>query len=279
VKKTILLLGIIVISIIAPAHEFWLSPQKFFYSIREMANIRFLLGEGFKGDNWSGNREKIEQLVYYTPSGKMVDISDKVSLNKGDSLQLPLQESGTHMIIFNSKNSFISLDATKFNAYLQEDGLDNAIRYRKENHQENQKSTEHYQRSIKTLLQISEKSTDACTKPTSLPLDIIPEINPYAIPILDSKKGPVKVRFRILFKGQPLVNTLVKIWYRLPGKIPRMDTFRTDKKGRITAERHPGPYMVSCVYMERTTGNEEAEWQSYWGSLSFEYSQFFRQGR
>jgi uncharacterized GH25 family protein len=274
-KKAILLSGISILSVIAMAHEFWLQPQRFFYIIREVAMIRFMVGENFKGENWSGNKEKILELAYFTPSGNVLDISSSLSANKGDSIKLPMQEEGTHMVTFNSTNSFIRLEADKFTEYLKEDGLDEVATYRKEHNEENKAGTEHYQRSVKTIVQVSDKITDACTKPTSLPLDIIPELNPYSVPEQGFKPGIVKVKFRVLFKKQPLNNALVKIWYRLPGKRVQMDTLRTNKKGWVTAERHPGPYMVSCVKMEPTPADQEAQWQSYWGSLSFEYSQFF----
>jgi hypothetical protein len=275
VKKTILLLAITAISLFALAHEFWFKPKKFFYSIREIARIHFMVGENFKGEDWTGNKDKVQQLLHYTPSDNVVDVSSKLSSNKGDSLQLPLQEEGTHMVVFNSTNSFISLEADKFNAYLKEDGLDEIAGYRKKNNEENNKGTEHYQRSIKTLLQVGYKITEACTKATVLPLDIIPEKNPYDVPVLRSSSAPVKVRFRVLFHSNPLAGALVKVWYHQPGKPVQMDSLRTDKRGWFTTERHPGPYMVSCVHMEHTPGDKEAEWQSYWGSLSFEYSQFF----
>lgn len=274
-KKIILFFGISAISFIALAHEFWFLPQKFFYTIRETAVIRFMVGENFAGENWKGNNEKIKQLTYYSPSDGIIDISANLSANKGDSVRLPLQEEGTHMVVCNSNNSFIGLDAEKFNQYLKEDGLDNVIQYRKEHGEENKAGKEYYQRSIKTVLQVSGKLTDACTQPTSLPLDIIPAENPYSIPVQSFKESSVKVRFRVLFHSEPLSNTLVKVWYRLPGKGVQMDSARTNKKGWITAVRHPGPYMVSCVYMERTHDDKGVDWQSYWGSLSFEYSQFF----
>jgi hypothetical protein len=37
-------------------------------------------------------------------------------------------------------------------------------------------------------------------------------------------------------------------------------------------------YGKLCSYGTHT-GDKEAEWQSYWGSLSFEYSQFFPRQR
>ena len=271
----ILLVSICIVSVLVLAHEFWLQPQKFHYSIREVARIRFLVGENFTGQNWTGNKDKVSQLFHYTPGGDVLDIANKLSANNGDSLLLPLQEEGTHMVIFNSTNTFINLEAEKFNGYLKEDGLDNAATHRKENKEETKAGTEYYQRSIKTLLQVSYKTTDACTNPSNLPLDIIPEKNPYAVTVGGSE-SLLKVKFRVLFNREPLSNALVKIWYYTPGKKEvKMDTLRTNKRGWVTANRHPGPYMVSCVHMEHTPTNKEAEWQSYWGSLSFEYSQFF----
>lgn len=257
------------------AHEFWLQPQKYFYSIREVAFIRFMVGEQFTGLNWQGNQKNIQQLIHYTPSGTEQDVSSGFSANAGDSLRLPLQEEGTHMVIFNSTNSHIRLEADKFNQYLKEDGLDITAAHRLKQKEETKEGSEYYQRSVKTLLQVGGGLTQACTKPTSLPLDIIPAENPYSIPNPGSKEGLVKVRFRVMFKNTPLNNALVKIWYRVPGRGQMMDTLRTNKKGWVTANRHPGPYMVSCVHMEPASNTKEADWQSYWGSLSFEYSQFF----
>ncbi len=267
-------MGIIIITSIASAHEFWLHPQKYFYTIRETANIRFSVGENFEGENWKGNKDKIAQLAYFTPSGNVVDIAKRLSGNMGDSIQLPLQEEGTHMVIFNSTNSFIKLDADKFNAYLKEDGHDATSRYRKDQGEEKKAGTEHYQRSVKTILQVSDKLTNACTEATSLPLDIIPAENPYSMPDPSTNKK-IMVRFRVLFQGDPLPNALVKAWYNIPGKGPGMDSVRTNKKGWVSLERHPGRYMVSCVHMEPAAKDGEADWQSFWGSLTFEYSHYY----
>lgn len=275
VKRTTLLFFVSVLSVIAFAHEFWLYPQKFFYTIRETANIRFQAGENFTGKNWVGNKDKVQELLHYTPTGNIIDLSSRLSANKGDSLQLPLQEEGTHMIIFHSTNSFINLEAQKFNSYLKEDGLDKTILYRKAHNEEQINGKEYYQRSAKTIIQVSGLLTDECTKPTRLPLDIIPEENPHSIPVLNSSESAKKVKFRVLFNGEPLNNALIKIWYHSSKTQVNMDTARTNKKGWMITERHSGPFLVSCVHMERNDKDKEADWQSYWASLSFEYSQFF----
>jgi uncharacterized GH25 family protein len=275
-KKVALLLIVIVVSLVAVAHEFWFMPDKFNYSPGETANIRFRVGEDFVGENWSGNREKVQQLFHFTPMGEVIDIADKLSGNKGDSLQLLLKDEGTHMVTYNGKNSFISLEAEKFNDYLKEDGLDNVIAYRKQHQEENKKSTEHYQRSIKTILQAGSRTTNVCTGPTTLPLDIIPDANPYAVPA-NNMGRPDYVRFKVLFKGMPVANVLVRNWYYSLDKRLQTDTFRTNRRGYITLKKHSGPNLVSCVYMEHTPADPEAQWQSYWGSVSFDLRFYFPQ--
>lgn len=274
-KKLSIFIVISIISLLGFAHEFWLQPNKFFYSIREIAKIRFVVGENFNGENWAGNHEKIQQLLHFTPKDEIFDISKGISLNKGDSLLLPLKEEGTHMVVFNSSNSFINLEADKFNHYLLEDGLDEVYAYRKAHNETSKNGKEFYQRSVKTILQVGDEVSNACKLSTSLPLDIIPIENPYVTPILGASEKPLKVQFKIQFNNKPLIHALVKVWYRVPGIGLRMDTVRTNKKGWIVTERHPGPFLVSCVHMERMQDNTEADWQSYWASLSFEYSQFY----
>ncbi len=278
-KKVLLLLLFLVSYTLLTAHEFWLAPDKYFYTIRDIALIRFRVGENFTGENWAGNKEKIKRLTHYLPNETQVDIAERLSTQKGDSIRLPLQTEGTHMVVFNSTNSHIELEADKFNDYLKEDGLQAAIDFRQKNNETTKPGKEYYQRSVKTIIQVGDLKTDACTKPTSLPLDIIPLENPYATPAMAPADNLPAVKFRILFKGKPLANLLVKTWYREKNGTARMQEYRTNSRGIVTVKRYSGPFMVSAVHMERLNGDEKADWQSYWASLNFEYSSFFSAGR
>ena len=260
-------------------HEFWLQPGKYFYNIREIADISFRVGENFTGENWSGNRDKIKVLTHVLPNGTSLDLSGRISSTKGDSLKLPLQQEGTHMILFNSTNSFIELEPEKFKAYLEEDGLLDAIVYRSKNGESLKNGKEYYQRSVKTIIQVGNERTDACTAPTGLPLDIIPIENPYTPPGLRPTQDLPSVRFRILFKGKPLANHLVKTWFRNESGEMTMESYKTNPRGLINAKRHSGKFMVSTVYMERNNADSVADWQSYWASINFEYSSFFTAAR
>jgi uncharacterized GH25 family protein len=262
-KRFIFSIGFLAAAIVS-AHEFWLDPQQFFFEENSRANIRFSVGEGFKGENWKGNKERVIQLKHLTPTGETIDIKDSLGMQVGDSLQLLLANAGTHTILFNSANSFISLEPKKFDEYLTEDGLGYIRAQRKAFGEENKKSNEYYQRSVKTIVQVGKPITNACTKPTSLPLDIIPQENPYA------KKNSSKLGFQLLFRNTPLKNYLVKIWVKSRNSRAGMTELTTDANGRFYIPTRKGITMVSAVYMERISKDEKAQWQSYWGSCTFE---------
>lgn len=262
-KKTITLLLVLCVISVA-AHEFWLQPHKFIYKKGDKAIINFRVGENFEGDNWNGNHSKINFLSFYS-NGAIKDIANLISDNNGDSLTLPLTDEGTAMIVYNGLNSFIELEASKFNTYLKEDGLEDAYEYRKQHNELGDSSHEYYQRCVKTILQVGSKYDDSYKKETNLPLDIIPEINPYQL----KKKQLMNVK--ILFNKKPLASSYVVIWQRV-----KNHTFKgyrqTDENGMTTFPViKSGNWMVSTVKMIHLENNPKAQWQSYWGSCTWGY--------
>ncbi|MEO6455816.1 MAG: DUF4198 domain-containing protein [Ginsengibacter sp.] len=267
-KKILFTLLIFALTVTVFAHEFWLQPHKFIFNKGETAIIRFNVGENFKGENWSGNKSRIQRLIHYLPSGKHSDISGLLSDNAGDSLQLPIVEEGTHMVVFNSVNSFINIEAAKFNEYLKEDGLISAATYRKQHSEEQLNGKEYYQRSVKTLMQAGKLKTDEMLYKTDLPLDIVPSKNIYSL------RAKARIGFTVYFKQQPLTDTKVVVWHIQKYPLQGLTTkeFITNHKGQVTTEISPaGDWMISCVHMERNKIDTIADWQSYWGSVTFGY--------
>lgn len=248
------------------AHEFWLEPQQYIFSRGEEINIRFRVGEHFSGDNWKGNREKVNDLrLYY---GDVVDssLSSSITDEKGDSLQFSLFEEATVMVCFNSINNYIELDSAKFTEYLNEDGLTNALEYRKEHHETDSMGREFYQRSVKTILQVGANKTDVYKKQTSLPIDIIPLSHPYTI------TGKQMMKVKVLFNNVPLANHKIVVWHKLPGGVTD-SSYTSNTNGEINFAVEPnGEWMVSGVTMVRLNNDAKAQWQSYWGSCTWGYT-------
>ncbi|QNA45312.1 DUF4198 domain-containing protein [Lacibacter sediminis] len=262
-KLTYLLILLLILP--ALAHEFWLEPQQYIFSRTDEINIRFRVGESFTSDNWKGSREKINELkLYYADI--VDDLSDAISDEEGDSLQFSIHEEGTAVVTFNNTNSFIELEAEKFNAYLSEDGLQSAIDYRKQHNETDSPGCELYQRSVKTIVQVGALKTAVFKKQTTLPVDIIPLSHPYQLKNGDS------LTVKIFFKNEPLVNSKIRVWHKLMGRV--VDTsFMSNEKGEISfTVSTTGEWMVSCVQMIRLTDDPKAQWQSYWGSLTWGYT-------
>jgi uncharacterized GH25 family protein len=256
----------------ALAQDLWITPQRFNFTIRDIASIRFLLGEHFTGNDWASKGDSIDHLVLYAPAG-----TENITQSaKGkNSLQLSLREEGTHMLAASSSNSRTSTDATNFHQYLQQEGLGDIIQYRLKHGEEKLDGTVYSQYNIKTIFQVGGMRTDRCLQPSIVALDIIPEENPYAVPEGRYSDKPVKKRFQVLFDGKPLNNALVKIRYRVAGNNARMDSARTNRKGWVSLDRHTGPNLLTCTYIERNRPDTGTHWQAYRASLSFEYSSFF----
>jgi uncharacterized GH25 family protein len=263
-KSLFLTCGLLVVLPVL-AHEFWLEPQQYIFSRGDEINIRFRVGEQFHGENWKGSRQKINDLKFYF-ADIADDLQEGLTDDEGDSLQFTVYDEGTVMVTFNNINSFIELDAQKFNEYLQEDGLAEAIDYRKERNETDSMGREFYQRSVKTILQVGANKTDVYKKQTSLPVDIIPLTNPYSL----GNKQTLKLK--VLFKGGPFAGAKVKVWHKMQGKLSD-SSFTSDANGEISFPvETAGEWMVSCVKIIHLNDDPRAQWQSYWGSCTWGYT-------
>ena len=264
-KKILSLFILLFFSFLLSAHEFWLAPDKFLYEPGEPITIKFLVGENFEGEIWSGNRLKVNELYFYSKDFTD-ELSSEISEENGDSLQISLFDEGTAMLTFNSNNSFINLEAEKFNEYLKEDSLQIAIDYRREHHELDIAGKEFYQRSAKTIIQIGELKDNTCSNKTTLPLDIIPLQNPYDLKEIDS------LTVKILFKKEPVIGALIKVWNRIDNQTT-VTNYTSDNNAEIRLPiTQKGKWMVSTVKIIKLENDKQADWQSYWGSLTWGYS-------
>jgi len=260
-RKLLTLLLLLIASIVAQAHEFWLQPLKYFYAVGEKAMISFKVGENFMGEPWDLKHHRIEQLDLIH-GNQTTDLKASVKEGEKDNLEVELKDSGTHLIVMQSNPAYIELEADKFNEYLKEDGLDNVYEQRKKSNTLTKPSKEFYSRHSKLLLQVGEVKDDTYKKVMGLPIEIVPDRNPYSL-----KKGDL-IRFKILWQGKPFFGAKVRVWNRFDNRTTIQNIY-TEQDG--TMETHisnPGAWMVSVVRMIPAS-KEGADWESYWGSLVF----------
>ncbi|SFE62577.1 DUF4198 domain-containing protein [Thermoflexibacter ruber] len=258
-KITLVFLLILATVLTSFAHEFWLALEKFILKVGEKAKISFLVGEDFTGEIWKGSASS---FYLFNSEGKKDIISlFPTTLEEGTSLTFTKE--GTHLLAFNSQNKFIELEPDKFLAYLEEDGLEEVITLRKQRNETEKNGRETYQRCAKALVQVGEKTDNTFATNTGLTLEIIPEKNPYKL------KSNESLKVKIIFQNKPLSNSLVKIWHRKDGKVSKIEQ-KTDAKGFVSFQMEKqGEWMVSIVKMIPHPNPAQADWQSYWASLTF----------
>ena len=260
-KKVVQFLGLILLTLVLQSHEFWLQPSKFILEVEEPFNMDIRVGEEYNGELWNYRENRIIGFYLFDEKGKN-DLTKKAKIGEGDNLRMKFDTPGLQLLALETNSAFIELEGPKFNAYLEEDGLDDALAHRSEKGLLDKKASEFYARNIKCLVQVGGVNDDTYSTVVGMPIEIMPLQNPYEI----KKEGSMD--FEVLFMGKPLEYALVKVWHKI-GKETKMKEFRSNAEGKINVKiQDTGLWMVSSVQMVKSE-KQEADWQSYWGSLTF----------
>lgn len=260
---------LLVVTLTSNAHEFWLQPTIYFALPNQVVSLNVLVGEHFQGERSEAKKNRIVQYAHYSKSTKE-DLTPQFTGGHYGSTPVKLAVPGTHLIAFTNTNKYIEMRADSFLLYLQEDGLDPVIQYRQAHKQTQKRSREFYRRCVKSLLQVGPFNLQDKTYSlnSGMPLEIIPTQNPYSL-----KPGKT-IRFTVLFENKPLPNALVRYWNRATIKDSAPADFteqqqRTNANGQVSFQLQAGNNMVSLVQMVPYADTKQADWQSYWASLTF----------
>ena len=243
------------------AQEFWMLPDKLSYNRGDTMKIRFNVGDSFIGDTWNLRPERIDRITS-SYAGKSEDITNKVNPGRGDHLKILIKGEGSYVVAMQGKNAFVELDADRFNTYLKENSLDDAINQRKKNGSTDEPGKEFYVRYTKLIVQAGLKLDEGYRRKLGLPLEFIPQKNPATF-----KTGDV-VKFTLLYEDKPLFGARVFVWNNKEGRVYSQPIY-SQQDGSIEVRLfNDGPWMISVVKMVPSK-DEGADWQSYWGTIVF----------
>jgi uncharacterized GH25 family protein len=242
------------------AHECWLQPASFAPVAGSTVGLTIQIGMNFEGEPRPFSPERVAALKQFSAAGS-TDLAPKLN----GLLQLPVRfaDAGTHVIIYDSKPSLISLDPEKFDEYLREEGLEFVIAERAKAGESGKPGRERYQRCNKTIVRADGKSDATFGVITGQRLEIVPLDNPA-----DWRSGGT-LRFKVLFAGQPLAGARVRAWNRAGGELKTLDS-TTSEAGEVgLALPAGGQWMLGTIRMARVAGDKDADWESHWGTLTF----------
>lgn len=254
------------------AHEHSLTPSAYVATPGRAVAISARIGEGLCGET---KAYRAERNVRFVMRGERTfDLAPLAA--EGDTTWARLQAADDRGVLIAWESNFVPhrMEAAKFDAYLESDGLDGprALRY---SARDTSAGRERYRRCSKLWLSgadIAAAVARRVTEPIGQPLELVP---------LDVPGRVKELRVRLLFAGKPLPGALVQAWnvpLAAAGGLGHCAESsgtaawrgRTGSDGMVTLPcGAAGAWLIGSVHMIPCAARDQADWESTWASLAF----------
>jgi uncharacterized GH25 family protein len=239
------------------AHDFWIEPSTFRPLPGAIIAVGLRVGQNFAGDPVPRLSSSIEQF-FVRQSGSEQPIGGTELIDPAGWFRADGQ--ATAVIAYQSGGSLIELPADQFEEYLRLEGLERIIDLRALRREREEPGRERFYRYAKALV-AGEASPGAATQPLGLAYEIVPDSDPTA--------GLDVFRGRVLHEGEPLPGALV-VAMRHGAPSVRLRA-RSDSQGAFSFTLpRGGVWLVKSVHMVRAWFFSDADWDSFWATLTFE---------
>ena len=262
-----LLIGLMY-GVAAGAHDFWVQPAEYWLRPKVASSVTLQVGHGPYRQRSPIPIGRITRFEAIGPDGTASDLRGALHLgSKADDGTLTFAKPGAYVVVLETDNRAQShLPAIRFNDYLKVEGLTPALEQRERLHQPDRDGSENYSRRAKSIIQvepIEANSPNRVTQPLGLPLEIVPDVNPYAQP--QSRTLPV----RVIYEGQPLEGALVKLTHLEDDANP-VEMHLTDRMGRaIFVMPTQGSWLLNVIWTQPLPRSRETDFETMFSSLSF----------
>jgi uncharacterized GH25 family protein len=242
------------------AHDMWLEPSTFSPEIGEIVSVGLRVGQNLLGDPLPRNSALIDQFIMQDAVGRRPVIGHDGADPAGF---LRVASAGFLVVGYQSNPSAVELTAEKFNQYLKDEGLDAVAALRASRNETGAKANELFSRCAKSLLLSGTPNAAQGDHALGFTLELVAERNPYLL--RPGNDFPV----RLTYENRPLAGALVVAINRL-NPLSKLAA-RTGRDGRARFHLPPdGMWLVKAVHMIPAPAGSNAEWRSYWASLTFE---------
>jgi len=242
------------------AHDMWIEPTSFIPDPGKVIGLRLRVGQDFLGDPIPRDPALIDQFISVDSSGRKAVYGH----DGGDPAGLVLKaDPGLLVLGYQSRPKPIVLTAATFNQYLKEEGLDTISELRVRRNQTGSDARETFTRCAKSLVRYGMPAGAQADRALGFTLELVSESSPYTL------RAGEDLPVRLTYEGRPLSGALVVAMNRTNpmAKI----TSRTDNKGHVTLRLpQDAIWLVKAVHMVPAPAGSDADWASFWASLTFE---------
>src|SRR4051812_46278635 len=250
------------------AHDFWLEPRQYWIASDALTSLTLQVGHGPLRQRSPIPARRITRFQAQTPDGALLDLRKQLRLGEArEDGDFQFGQPGTYVLVLQTDDrAQTHLPSLRFNDYLKAEGLTPALEQRARLHRSDADGSERYSRCAKSIVQVgpgSAQSQDQVSKPIGLPLEIIPEANPYHTP------QPTALPVRVFYAGLPLKGALVKLTDLRQDGAP-LETHLTDVNGRaIFAMPRSGTWLLNVIWTKALPPSDETDFETVFSSLTF----------
>ncbi len=243
------------------AHDFWIVPSAFRANAGALVRIALHVGHAWDGEPVRRVPARFTRFTVVSDEGEQAVQGQDGAHPAG--LHRPAGADGIQVVTYQSVHVRHLMDGPAFERYLEEEGLTGISDLRRSRGETDTPGREVYSRCAKALLAIGDPARGGHDRRVGLTLELVPQVNPYTL--RPSEQLPVQV----LYRGEPVADILVvAVSQRAPHDTVRA---RTDPDGRVRLLLdRAGPWLVKAVHMVAAPQGVDADWESFWASLTFE---------
>ena len=241
------------------AHDMWIEPTTFAPEVGEIVGVRLRVGQDLLGDPIPRSSALINEFVVEGTEGR----KPVVGRSGGDPAGfIGVETPGLLVVGYASNPSTIEQPPERFAQYLKDEGLD-AIAALRARRGQTGAVREMFSRCAKSLVLSGPANKTQGDKPLGFALELVAERNPFTMDA--GQELPV----RLTYERRPIQGVLVIAMNRV--RPSEKLSARSDKDGRVRF-RLPrgGMWLIKAVHMVEAPAGADAEWVSYWASLTFE---------
>ncbi|MCW5963341.1 MAG: DUF4198 domain-containing protein [Bryobacterales bacterium] len=249
---------------VAMPHDLYLKPGASVVPPASQQRVAMHNGDSFPGSDGPPALERLRDSQVVSASGteplRNVRVDGKVGLADYVAPQ------GSFAVVTRTIPNFIELGVFSFERYLKHEELEWVVRWRAENNESLKSGREFYSKHAKALVNLS--TDDFALAPIGHTAEIVLLENPA------KRKPGDALRIRVLFRGKPMADQPIEASWAFGDAVKQQWVGRTNEQGELSVSlESAGLWKLHTIVMERRTDRKEADWESFWASVTFEFGE------